>query len=227
MRRQKGSQRTQQRVDHSLSYTMKKKKDLINAECHHSIITHEIKKTPTKQNCGSNKPGGGQPCLFVVGLGGRLGWERGLGWAFFFLQPIWPLGRTEALAPRPHPTPHSDLEEQPWSQREDIIPWGREGRAGAALASRDLSRRGVGEGRRNISKKRNESRGRRQKRERGGGRKESQCVSDLLGRWEFLIKRKWKEMCRGGQGGVGGNPSYCLAQCKGTGHVGKEDKHTP
>lgn len=46
-----GSQRTQQRVDHSLSYTMKKKKDLINAECHHSIIN-------TKKNCGSNRPKG-------------------------------------------------------------------------------------------------------------------------------------------------------------------------
>ena len=46
-----GSQRTQQRVDHSLSYTMKKKKkDLINAECHHSIIT--------QKNCGSNRPKG-------------------------------------------------------------------------------------------------------------------------------------------------------------------------
>lgn len=42
-----GSQRTQQRVDHSLSYTMKKKKDLINAECHHSIITHKKTAVPT------------------------------------------------------------------------------------------------------------------------------------------------------------------------------------
>ena len=46
-----------------------------------------------------------------------------------FSGPTGPLGRTKALAR--DPTPHSDLGEQPWWQREDIIPCVREGGRGA------------------------------------------------------------------------------------------------
>ena len=52
-----------------------------------------------------------------------------------FSGPTGPLGRMKALAR--DPTPHSDLGEQPWWQREDIIPCVREGGRGRASARRD------------------------------------------------------------------------------------------
>ena len=72
-----------------------------------------------------------------------------------FSCPVGPPGRTKA--PACDATPNSDLVEQRWPQREDIILSLREGEWGRASVSRDLSRRGVGEDSRNISKKRNVS----------------------------------------------------------------------
>ena len=61
-----------------------------------------------------------------------------------FSGPIGPLGRTKALAR--DPTPHSDLGEQPWSQREDIIPCVREGGRGRASAKVGLKQTWSGRG---------------------------------------------------------------------------------
>lgn len=106
-----GSQRTQQRVDHSLSYTMKKKKDLINAECHHSIITRKT--------------------ALQTGLEGFWG-KAGLGTAGLEGGLVFPCqaqsGPWGALKRWPcDPTPHPDSVEEPGLQREDIILCEREG----------------------------------------------------------------------------------------------------
>lgn len=92
-----GSQRTQQRVDHSLSYTMKKKKDLINAECHHSIIT--------QKNWGSNRPKGANLAFQVLGTGvglGTAGLEQRAGLPFS--HPMGPWGARSAGPATPPPT---------------------------------------------------------------------------------------------------------------------------
>lgn len=99
-----------------------------------------------------------------------------------FSGPIGPLGRTKALAR--DPTPHSDLGEQPWSHREDIIPSVREVGAGEGFSQEGLSRRGVGEDSRNISKKSNVS-PEAECKKKNNNNNESKCISGLL--WEVGV----------------------------------------
>lgn len=115
-----------------------------------------------------------------MGLGTAGLEERGLG--FHFLAQSGPWGALKRW-PR-DPTPCSDSVERPWSQREDIILCVRKGGGGRALASRDLSRLGVGEGSRNISKKRNVSPEAEYKKKKKK-KNESKCIPDLL--WEVGI----------------------------------------
>ena len=61
-----------------------------------------------------------------------------------FSGPIGPLGRTKALAR--DPTPRSDLGEQPWSHREDIIPSVREVGAGEGFGQEGLKQTWSGRG---------------------------------------------------------------------------------
>lgn len=114
-----GSQRAQQRVDHSLSYTMKKKKRF--DKCRMSSFYHHTK------NCGSNRPKGANLAFWVLGTGaglGTAGLEEG-GPGFPCLAQSGPWG---ALKRWPcDPAPHSGSVKKPGRQREDIILCVREG----------------------------------------------------------------------------------------------------
>lgn len=135
----RGSQRTQQRVDHSLSYTMKKKKRF--DKCRMSSFYHHTKNRPKRVNLAFQVLGRG------VGLGTAGLEERGLGFHLLAQSGPWSALRRWSLDPTPTPTRSwwsSPVAKGRHHRRHEGVRAGGERRA---FASRDLSRRGVGEDR--------------------------------------------------------------------------------
>lgn len=96
-----GSQRTQQRVDHSLSYTMKKKKRF--DKCRMPSLYHH-----TQKNCSPNRPKRANLAFRVLGRGAGLGtvWlkEGGLGFPGLVQSSPWGSLKLWPCDPTPPPS---------------------------------------------------------------------------------------------------------------------------
>lgn len=161
-----------------------------------TLSSHTKKKNPAVQT-GLR----GQSCLWVFGerhgVGDSLP-ERGLGFPSLVQSGPWGALKRWLC----DPIPRSDSEEQRGSAK------GRhhscKGRG--CLASRDLSRRGVGE--KKHFQEKCESRGRIQK--EGGKKNELMYLRFALGGGNFWLKENGRNVEWGEERG---NPSYC---CRGT-----------